>query len=54
MKLLNLEFTRFAHDTFKIKGSQVIYTDPFKLTGRDEADIVLLSHEHFDHLAWKI
>jgi len=51
MKLLNLEFIRIAHDTFKIKGSSVIYTDPFKVTGRDEADIVLLSHEHFDHLS---
>lgn len=51
MKLLNLEFTRIAHDTFKIKGSSVIYTDPFKVTARDEADIVLLSHEHFDHLS---
>src|SRR5271166_2596381 len=51
MKLLNLELTRIAHDTFKIKGSKVIYTDPFKLTARDEADIVLLSHEHFDHLS---
>ena len=51
MKLLNLEFTRIAHDTFKIKGSKVIYTDPFKVANRDEADIVLLSHEHFDHLS---
>ncbi len=51
MKLLNLDFTRIAHDTFKIKGSSVIYTDPFKVTNRDEADIVLLSHEHFDHLS---
>ena len=51
MKLLNLDFTRIAHDTFKIKGSSTIYTDPFKVTGRDEADIVLLSHEHFDHLS---
>lgn len=51
MKLLNLEFTRIAHDTFRIAGSKVIYTDPFKVTKRDEADIVLLSHEHFDHLS---
>jgi L-ascorbate metabolism protein UlaG (beta-lactamase superfamily) len=51
MKLLNLEFTRIAHDTFKIKGSKTIFTDPFKVTNRDEADIVLLSHEHFDHLS---
>lgn len=51
MKLLNLDFTRIAHDTFRIAGSKVIYTDPYKVTKRDEADIVLLSHEHFDHLS---
>ncbi len=51
MKLLNLEFTRIAHDTFRIKGTKVIYTDPYKVTKRDEADIVVLSHEHFDHLS---
>lgn len=51
MKLLNLDFTRIAHDTFRIAGSQVLYTDPFKLAKEDRADIVLISHEHFDHLA---
>jgi len=51
MKLLNLDFTRVAHDTFRIAGSKVIYTDPYKVSKRDEADIVLLSHEHFDHLS---
>jgi L-ascorbate metabolism protein UlaG (beta-lactamase superfamily) len=51
MKLLNLDFRRIAHDAFRIAGSKVIYTDPFKVTKRDEADIVLLSHEHFDHLS---
>jgi L-ascorbate metabolism protein UlaG (beta-lactamase superfamily) len=51
MKLMNLEFSRIAHDTFRIQGSKVIYTDPFKVTKADEADIVLISHEHFDHLS---
>ncbi|HXH51410.1 MAG TPA: MBL fold metallo-hydrolase [Terriglobia bacterium] len=51
MKLLNLEFTRIAHDTFRVAGSKVIYTDPFKVSKEDKADIVLLSHEHFDHLS---
>ena len=51
MKLLNLDITRIAHDTFRIAGSKVIYTDPFKISKRDEADIVLLSHNHFDHLS---
>jgi L-ascorbate metabolism protein UlaG (beta-lactamase superfamily) len=53
MKLMNLEFSRIAHDTFRIKGSKVIYTDPFEVTKADEADIVLISHEHFDHLSLK-
>lgn len=51
MKLLNLDFTRIAHDTFRIAGSKLVYTDPFKISKRDEADIVLLSHGHFDHLS---
>ncbi len=51
MKLLNLDITRLGHDTFRIKGSKLIYTDPYKLSQRDEADIVLISHEHFDHFS---
>lgn len=51
MKLLNLEFTRIAHDTFRVAGSKVIYTDPFKVSKQDKADIILLSHDHFDHLS---
>ena len=40
-----------GHDTFKISsGGTVIYTDPFRLVeGPDKADIVLITHEHFDH-----
>lgn len=51
MKILDIDFTRIAHDTFRIKGSRTIYTDPFRVTAREEADIVLISHEHFDHLS---
>jgi len=40
----------FGHDTFKIEGRNIsIYTDPFKLSIRDRADIVLVSHSHYDH-----
>jgi len=38
-----------GHDTFKITGEKVIYTDPFKLRNRDIADIILITHEHYDH-----
>lgn len=51
MKLMNLDVTRIGHDTFRIAGSKVIYIDPFQVPKSDEADIVLLTHEHFDHLS---
>lgn len=38
-----------GHDTFKIVGEKVIFTDPFKLRKRDTADIILITHEHYDH-----
>jgi L-ascorbate metabolism protein UlaG (beta-lactamase superfamily) len=38
-----------GHDTFKVVGEKVIYTDPFKLKRKDTADVILITHEHFDH-----
>ena len=38
-----------GHDTFKIVGEKVIYTDPFNIKNKDTADIILITHEHFDH-----
>lgn len=38
-----------GHDTFKITGDKVIYTDPFKVKKQDRADIILITHEHRDH-----
>lgn len=38
-----------GHDTFKITGNKVIYTDPFQLNKEDSADIILITHEHRDH-----
>jgi L-ascorbate metabolism protein UlaG (beta-lactamase superfamily) len=40
-----------GHDSFRIQGQGiVIYTDPYKLASpRPPADIVLVTHEHFDH-----
>jgi L-ascorbate metabolism protein UlaG (beta-lactamase superfamily) len=43
-----------GHDTFKISsGGVIIYIDPYKLRkeARDKADLLLISHEHFDHLS---
>lgn len=38
-----------GHDCFKIENDVVIYTDPFTLKKQDKADIILITHEHFDH-----
>ncbi len=38
-----------GHDTFRIEGEKVVYTDPFKIKEKDGADIILITHEHYDH-----
>jgi L-ascorbate metabolism protein UlaG (beta-lactamase superfamily) len=45
-----MEFIHWlGHDTFKIVGEKVIYTDPFRIKKGDLADIILITHEHYDH-----
>ena len=38
-----------GHDGFRINASKTIYFDPFQITGGPEADLVFISHDHFDH-----
>lgn len=38
-----------GHDTFKFEGETIIYTDPYNIRGKDKADIILITHEHYDH-----
>ncbi len=38
-----------GHDAFRISGDKTIYTDPFNLKGKGTADIVFITHEHYDH-----
>lgn len=38
-----------GHDTFKVTGEKTIYTDPYNIKEKDTADIILITHEHFDH-----
>jgi L-ascorbate metabolism protein UlaG (beta-lactamase superfamily) len=41
-----------GHDSFRIKNGKTIIIDPFKIRAiPDKADILLVSHEHFDHLS---
>ncbi|MBA4392341.1 MAG: Zn-dependent hydrolase, partial [Desulfobacca sp.] len=39
-----------GHASFRIDADgQVIYLDPFQITGGPKADLILISHDHFDH-----
>jgi L-ascorbate metabolism protein UlaG (beta-lactamase superfamily) len=40
-----------GHATFKIEASKRVYIDPYQLEGDDPADIILITHSHFDHLS---
>ena len=48
-KTMTKDIHWLGHDTFKIVGEKIIYTDPFKIKNKDTADIILITHEHFDH-----
>lgn len=39
-----------GHDSFRIEaGGKVIYIDPWQIKGGPKADIILITHDHFDH-----
>ncbi len=38
-----------GHDCFRIDSHKVIYIDPFQIQPGVKADILLITHEHFDH-----
>jgi len=41
-----------GHDSFRLDGSSTVYIDPWKLgAGAPRADLVLVTHDHFDHFS---
>jgi L-ascorbate metabolism protein UlaG (beta-lactamase superfamily) len=40
-----------GHDSFALRGSKTVIIDPVKAHGDYKADILLITHEHFDHLS---
>jgi L-ascorbate metabolism protein UlaG (beta-lactamase superfamily) len=44
-----VKITWLGHDSFKIKNGKTVYIDPYEIKGGEEADILLISHDHDDH-----
>lgn len=39
-----------GHNSFRLTGEKIVYIDPWKIQNeRHDADVVLLTHDHFDH-----
>jgi len=40
-----------GHDSFSLAGNVTIMIDPYKIAKYEKADLILISHNHFDHLS---
>jgi len=40
-----------GHASFKLTGQKIIYIDPVKISSDEKADIIIVSHSHFDHFS---
>lgn len=38
-----------GHDGFRINAEKTVYFDPYQIEGGPVADLILISHDHFDH-----
>lgn len=47
----NIKVHWLGHDSFVLQGSKTVVIDPFKAQGSYKADLLLISHEHSDHLS---
>ena len=48
----NINIKWLGHASFKIKSSSaVIYIDPFSINESEPADIIVITHGHFDHFS---
>jgi L-ascorbate metabolism protein UlaG (beta-lactamase superfamily) len=46
---LKTKINWLGHDAFKIDASKCIYIDPYEIRSDAKADLILITHEHFDH-----
>jgi L-ascorbate metabolism protein UlaG (beta-lactamase superfamily) len=49
MNLEGVEIEWLGHAAIKVFGEKIIYIDPFQLKEAEKADIILVTHGHYDH-----
>jgi len=47
----NVKVHWLGHDSFVLEGTKTVIIDPFQAHGSFKADLLLISHEHSDHLS---
>jgi L-ascorbate metabolism protein UlaG (beta-lactamase superfamily) len=53
MSELTKQIHWLGHAAVKITGEKTIYVDPFEISGGEPADLILITHDHYDHLSPK-
>jgi len=38
-----------GHDSFRVDAGKTVYFDPYQIQSGPKADLILISHDHFDH-----
>ncbi|MFH1505685.1 MAG: MBL fold metallo-hydrolase [archaeon] len=49
MNIDGIEVDWLNHASVKIKGSKTVYFDPYNIKEDDKADLILITHAHYDH-----
>lgn len=49
MKIGEVELKWLGHSSFLVKDSKTIYIDPYNIPESEKADIILITHDHYDH-----
>jgi len=49
MELFGIKVHWLGHASFKIENEQKVFFDPFQIKPEKDADLILITHDHFDH-----
>ncbi|MCD6257292.1 MBL fold metallo-hydrolase [Candidatus Aerophobetes bacterium] len=49
--IMTVKITWLGHASFKVEEKSRVYIDPWKIKETEKADLVLITHSHYDHLS---